>query len=308
MAAPTQCYLLDGTGDYISLADNAGFDVDTYVSIGLWIHRDYDNLDTITGLFHRASSYSVWIDSDNKVVFEISGAEAIKSKGTIPAEKEIFIVCTAEESGSDLIMKIYLGGLLDTSQTILSATMAAANANVIAIGSLAAGASPLKGTISSIFMTSDAVTAAEVNSIWSSTSGQITDLASADNEVIDIDCEGDLVNAGTAGNGTAQGNAALRTYMSLQQSAVKNGGTIVVPEAETGYRTSKRIVMKSIRWEGENIADGDVVTLKTIDGGTPFSYHALAADEGGYWAFDEPIWNGLHVYALGHGKLEIEIG
>ena len=306
MAAPQNCYILDGVGDYISLADHGDFDVDTYVSIGMWIYRDYDDLKTVSTLLHRASSYTVSINSENRVVFTVSGAGSIQSNGKIPAEKEVFVVCTAAESGTSLIMKIYLGGLLDNSETILLATMPAANANALTIGSGVAGATPLKGTISSIFLTSDAITAAEVGAIWSSTAGQATGVV--DNLIIDIDCEGDLANAGTAGNGTAQGNAALRTYMSLWQSAVKNGGTIVVPEMETGYLTHKKVVMKSIRWEGESIADGDDLQLKTYDGGVPLHYHALAADEGGYWAFDEAIWNGLYISLLDHGKLEIEIG
>lgn len=308
MASPTQCYLLDGTGDYISLADDAGFDVDTYVSIGMWIYRDYDDLGTVSTLLHRASSYTVDIDTDNRVRFTISGAGTIKSKGKVPAESETFIVCTAAESGTSLLMKIYLGGLLDTSETILTAAFPAANANALYIGGAAAGADPLKGTISSILMTSDALTAAEINSIWSSTTGQITDLATADNVVIDIDTEGDLANAGTAGNGTAEGDAVARTYMSLWQSAVKNGGVITIPEAETKYLTRKKVVVKAIRWEGENIADGDDLQLKDYDGGSKLHYHALAADEGGYWAFDEPIWHGLYIYLLDHGKLEIELG
>lgn len=309
MASPTQSYILDGVGDYITLADNAGFDVSTYVSIGMWIVRDYDDLNSVSELLYRQASYDVKIEAENQIRFTISGAGVLDSKGKIPADKPVFVVCTAEESGTSLVMKIYLGGILDNSVTIPTAAMPAANANALSIGGGAAGANPLKGTISSIFLTSDAITAAEVKTIFTSSAGQATGVL--DNLVIDIDTEGDLVNAGSAGNGTAQGNAAARTYMHLFQ-ALKDG-SIIIPEAETGYVVGKPVVVKGILWDGENIADGDQLTLKDRSGtNTLINYYAkeiiTAAGDVGVWKeFPQPlVWGkGFKVSTLSHGTVQI---
>lgn len=307
MSAPTQCYLFDGTGDYITVADNADFDVDTYISVGCWVSRDYDDLNDNSYLMHRASTFSLQIDDDNKVLWSIHAATPMvhKSIGTIPAEAVTLIVATAEESGTSLITKIYINGTLDSTETFLASAMPAAAATAMYFGCDATpGGNPFKGTMSSFFMTSDAITAAEVLDLYTRSDGQAT--SALDNLVVDIDTEGDLANAGSAGNGTAT-NAVARTYMNLWQSMSKNGGTIVIPEAETGYLTQKPIAVKSIHWEGENIADGDDLQLKDYAGGSKFHHHALAADEGGTWAFGDKFWSGLYIYLLDHGKLEIEV-
>lgn len=310
MAAPTQCYKLDGTGDYISLADNAGFDVTSAVSIGAWVYRDYDDLDTVSYILARASSYELYINADNEPEFTISGATTLVAHGyKIPAESPMFIVGVAYEDGTTLYMEIYLNGVR-VANTSLTAALPAANANDLYIGSDSTpGSDLLKGTISSIFMTSDQVTATEVKTIYDHSSGQAT--GNVDNLVIDIDTEGDLVNAGSAGNGTGQGNAAARTYLGFWQSIEKNGGTFVAPEAETGYLTHNRVVVKRIHWEGENITDGDNLRLQDYSGRTRYHFHAVAADTGTVREFGGDVgevWIGFQVSLLDNGKLEVEIG
>ena len=305
MAAPTQCYLFDGTGDLITLIDDAAWDVTSAVSVGCWVMRDYDDLDTHSHLMHRATTLSLEIDDDNRVLWSIYAATPLVTKSflTIPAEKPVFIAAVAYESGTSLVTQIWIDGKLDKTETFLAAALPAAAATVFYMGCDATPTANFKGTMSSWFMTSDQVTAAEIAAIYAATPGQATGLV--DNLLIDIDCEGDLVNAGTGPNGTAT-NAVLRTYMNIWQSMGKNYGTVVIPEAETGYSTHKPVKLKWIHWEGENIADGDDLQLGDYSGASKFHHHAVAADEGGTWAFDDEVWRGFQVLLLDHGKLEIQ--
>ena len=195
MAAPIQSYLLDGNSDYITLVDHADFDAGTYLSLGMWFRPDYDVANDAY-LYHRQSTFSMYLTQNKRVAFFISGAGTLISSSPLVVEKKNFVVCTAAESGSDLLMKIYIDGVLDASSTLYSAAMPAAAATGVYIGAFETPANYLKGTVSSIFMTNDLVTGAEVATIFNHASGQATGNINA--LVIDIDTEGDLVNAGVS--------------------------------------------------------------------------------------------------------------
>jgi len=304
MSAPTSCYLFDGTGDLITLIDDAGYDVTSAVSVGCWVCRDYDDLNTHSHLMHRATTLSLEIDDDNRVLWSIYAATPLVTKSflTIPAEKPVFIAAVAYESGTSLVTQIWIDGKLDKTETFLLAALPAAAATVFYMGCDATPMANFKGTMSSWFMTSDRVTAAEMAAIYAAVPGQATGLVDA--LVIDIDCEGDLVNAGTGPDGTAT-NAVLRTYMTLWQSCAN--GIIYIPEAETKYNTQKQVVLQKIVWDGGEIADEDVLAITDWNGNRILSYVAKAADTGGIFYYANRVVRGLKIATLGHGTLEIGI-
>ncbi|KKL09419.1 hypothetical protein LCGC14_2566070 [marine sediment metagenome] len=303
MAAPIQSYLLDGNSDYITLVDHADFDAGTYLSLGMWFRPDYDVANDAY-LYHRQSTFSMYLTQNKRVAFFISGAGTLISSSPIVVEKKNFVVCTAAESGSDLLMKIYIDGVLDTSSTLYSAAMPAAAATGVYIGAFETPANYLKGTVSSIFMTNDLVTGAEVATIFGHASGQATGNINA--LVIDIDTEGDLVNAGTAGNGTAQGTAVARTYMDFGQQDVN---VWHIPAAEAGYNTQKKVILSQIEHLGDDIADGSQVTIKDWADNVIWDHYAFAAHQGEvkYFAAGGEIFQGLKIVTLGAGQLLINI-
>lgn len=328
MAAPTQSYILDGSGDYITVADHGDFDCATHISMGLWFRMDGDQHDTHycpVYLMARESWFDLYLERTSppgngrkylgaeayRVVWNVEGKATIRSNvdydestcygGLVVPEKRHFVCAVATESGTSLILSIYIDGKLAATKTFSSTTLPAAAATAIYIGADHDGDKELKGTVSSIFMTDDLVTAAEISTIFASASGQATGVL--DNLVIDIDTEGDLVNAGSAGNGTANGNAAARTYMDLWQGGYPCKQA-VIPSAETGYYTAQRLMPQEFRWVDATTADHNCI-LKDGNGIIIWDSECDGADfvDSLVWPIDGSPIRGLDVDTLDSGLL-----
>lgn len=310
MAAPKACYLFDGDGDSVTGADNAAWDIASAASFGLWFRRDYDDLNTVSYLIHGQNRFSLYIDATNHLCWTISGATGtLRSNARIGSEHLYFVVVTGVEVGTALHMAIYINGALDNHQILAASAWPAATTTALFVGSDHTPANLFKGTISSILGTSDQLNTVEIQQIYDSATGQITDLATilSHTVIIDVDTEGDLANAGTGTNPFTATNAVARTYMDLWQSHSLHDGCIRVPEAETGYNTRKKVTVRGIRWWGDTIADGDLLLIENWDGSDNFQTYALADDTGGYWVFEDRDFDGLKVTTLAHGLISIEV-
>jgi hypothetical protein len=310
MSAPTQNYHLDGNGDYFSGADHAAWDIASAATFGLWILRDPTQDKTVAYLLDRQNTFSVYIDADNRVNFVVSGATGtLRSNHRIKPEHIYFIVVQAMEVGTSLYMAIYINGALDNHQILTSAAWPAGTDTAIYVGAEHTPAYYFKGHISSVLGTSDQLSPGEIAEIYNSASGQITDLSTAASHtiIIDVDTEGDLVNAGTGTNPFVATNAVARSYMGLWQSHSRNGRMILVPEGETKYATYKHLLLQAIHWYGDTIMDGDAFELLDKNSGLIFKGIATSDDTGETWYFDNKPCEGLTINALGHGVLEIEL-
>lgn len=305
MTLPTQSVWLDGDSDYISLADNAAFDEDTACAMGLWFCMDDDASDADAYLLDRTSSYSLYLD-DKQRLTGVVGSSTIRSKKKLKKDKPYFVALNMYESGSDLVLELFVDDQMIETQTFAGTTMPAANANAFYIGADGGAASFLKGKVSSIFMTSDRVYAQELYDMVRSATPQATD--NLDNLVIDIDTEGDVANAGSAGNGTLGGTAAQVTYLHIFQSLGSGGRTLFVPAGEPYYRTSKKLCPARVTWAGDDIADGDTLCIKDKNGNVKLQYYSILDDQGGTWYFDDTtIWDGLDVETTSKGSGEVQI-
>ena len=305
MAAPTQCYYLDGTGDYVTGTDDAAWDITSATGLGMWICRDHDDLENVV-LLDRANMIEFGYSAGHPYI-TVEGAGTLRANNVkLPKERPIMVSAVAYESGSDLYLELYVGEDQVATGTILSAAFPAATNTAIFVGSDSSAANALKGSVSSIFMTSDRVYHSELKTIFESSAGQATDVL--DNLVIDVDTEGDLANAGTGTDPfTAGGNAVPRTYMNIFQS-MAGTRVIHIPEAETKYVISHKILPTYLKWHGDTIADGDTLQLKDKNGKVLFTYVSILDDQGGIWYFDhDTCWDGLNISTLGHGLLEIGV-
>ena len=305
MGVPTQSVWLDGDSDYISLVDNAAFDEDTACAMGLWICIDDDATAADAYLLDRTASYSLYLDESCRPVFLINSTTTI-APIKLKKDKPYLVMANVYESGDDLVVEIFVNENLVKTQTHYATTMPAANANAFYIGADGGAASFFKGKVSSIFMTSDRVYGEELRTMFRSTTGQATD--TLDNLVIDIDCEGDVVNAGSAGNGTAQGTAVNVTYLHVFQSLGTDGRTILVPAGDPYYRTARKLCPSRVTWTGDDIADGDTLDIKDSNGNLKLRYHSILDHQGGTWYFDDmTIWDGLDVETTSKGSGEVQI-
>ena len=48
---------------------------------------------------------------------------------------------------------------------------------------------------------------------------------------------------------------------------------------------TNEVNIQSIKWFGDDIADGDIIILQNTNGDTVFKHIATAADTGGFWSF-----------------------
>ena len=305
MGVPTQSVWLDGDSDYISLVDNAAFDEDTACAMGLWICIDDNASDAAAYLLDRTNSYSLYLDDHQRLV-GLVGSSTIRSPMKLKKDQPYLVAMNMYESGDDLVLELFVNDIMVKTQTFAATTMPAANANAFYIGADGGAASFFKGKVSSIFMTSDRVYYKELTDMHDSTTGQATD--SLDNLVIDIDTEGDVVNDGTAGNGTAQGTAVPVTYLHITQSLGSGGHTLYMPAGEPYYRWSRKLCVARVTWAGDDIADGDTLCVKDKEGNIQLQYFSILEDQGGTWYFDDTtIWNGLDLETTSKGSGEVQI-
>ena len=310
MATPKASYILDGAGDYVSVGDSANLDADTYISLGIWVKLDYDALDSgDVYLFDRAVAHSIWIDVGGKVHFSISGGGEAISNGRLPLDQPVFVVCTAIDSGTNLVMKIYIEGVIDETLTIAGAGLPVAVAVSTYIGAYRTPANYVKGTISSVFMTNDLVTAAEVLACYNDADGDHTGNIDSLSISIMTATEPDATNDnGAAGAGNVRGTAVIRTYMDLFQS-MGSGNVMQIGEAMTRYNTHQPILVKKVKWFGDEILDNSQLTLTDWGDKSFLTHYATAVDTGIDRDFGDGMWvNGLKIATLAKGLLEITIG
>ena len=310
MAIPKTCYILDGNSDFLDVGDHASLDSDDTISYGIWVKLDYDALDSgDVYLFDRAVAHSIWVDVGRKVHFSISGGGEAISNGRLPLDQPVFVVCTAIDSGTNLVMKIYIEGDLDETLTIAGAGLPVAVAVSTFIGAYRTTSNYVKGSIASVFITNDIVTAAEVKACYVDVDGDHTGNIGSLSISLMTATEPDVTNDnGTAGAGNVRGTAVVRDYMDLIQSM--GGGNIMhIGEAMNRYNTHQPILIKKVKWHGDEILDNSQLTLTDWKDNSFLTHYATAVDTGIDRDFGDGMWvNGLKVATLEKGLLEITIG
>ncbi len=133
---PTSCFVnthsaqFDGSGGYVSIADNSSMDPASQISISFWM-----NPDTVTNGFQHiifkqgpvVTSYGVWLNGDHIYMEDNDNSiRGLNSNTTVTPGVWHYITVTYD--GTD--QKLYIDGSLDNSQSIPGITLSYTNSPV----------------------------------------------------------------------------------------------------------------------------------------------------------------------------------
>ena len=116
----------DGDGNWIYLLDDGILDLENF-SISLWEKRKTDGWG---GLLSKGSNYNVEAYNDGRYKFWINdGSDAIWSSGTVSLNTWNLVTVTWDNSSQNA--RLYINGVLDTSDTLTSSTSTFNNVSLV---------------------------------------------------------------------------------------------------------------------------------------------------------------------------------
>jgi hypothetical protein len=207
---------------------------------------------------------------------------------------------------------VYLDGLL-VGTTTLTGGMPDDTDTILYVGTYHSGVSAslfLNGTLCEWFQSNTtAFSAANVVTAWNSGVADIDTLEAITGLIDNIGFEentGTSYAGGKAGSvsGAGVGTPLWATTPNLGMKTMAKGFVLTT----VGEAYGLPVMLRSIEWLGDAIADGDDVELVDVHGKTLFAQDAKADDTGFVKEFDQgEIWNGFSVKTLGHGTLRLYV-
>ena len=166
---------LDGTDDYISIADNATLDLPDNFTISMWFNGDSCNPNDL--MMHRFNGYGMGYDTnfvsgtDNKLhAYIYNGSSWISVSTTTQPSSGIWYCMTMTYDGSNL--KVYLNGVLEGTQS--TGTGPAAGTAPLTIGTYVGSIVPyaFQGKIASYKIYTQTLLAEEILQNYNSQKGR----------------------------------------------------------------------------------------------------------------------------------------
>ena len=159
------CFDLDGTDDYISIADSATLDLPNNFTISMWFNGDSWNPNDL--MMHRFNAYGMGYDTnfvggtDDKLhAYIYNGSSWISVSTTTQPSAGVWYCMTMTYDGSNL--KVYLNGVLEGTQS--TGTGPLAGTSPLTIGTFVGSIGPyaFQGKISNYKIYTQTLTASEI--------------------------------------------------------------------------------------------------------------------------------------------------
>jgi Concanavalin A-like lectin/glucanases superfamily/Immunoglobulin domain/Immunoglobulin I-set domain len=158
-----QAFNLSGTNSFIQVPHSPSLNFTNQISMLAWINPTSNTNVTIRLLdkhtFGGSDGYHLAL-ATNRLQMKL-GTVIVNGRSTIPLNTFTFVAATFDGSSH----KLYINGVLDTN--LVSATTIPINAVALRIGADLAGGSIYKGLIDEVMLFNRALTAAEIQSIYS---------------------------------------------------------------------------------------------------------------------------------------------
>ena len=272
MANETGALRFVGTDGEVSFLDHASLDFSSDFSIGVWVHRDWDDARGSV-LLSRVTWFSLCFTRDGELSLEIYG-KCVSVGPYLPRDRAHLVAVSVEPDSvaGAIVFKWYLDGVLRKTESLGDGTVPSDVATAMYLGCYNSASNWFKGTICRLFITLDALTQTDIDTLWASGAG--VDAAGAiDNLHGYWDCNGgsgDPIDEGGGGGAPKDGTRAGSTkpaWDSRLQSLYGSHGVWDLRNA--GEYIPGRVKIGNIRWGGAS--NGNTLVLDDGDGSEFFT-------------------------------------